>query len=264
MDNLNTDAHVRGTQDEVSLVDLTVILVKGWKLLLGVFSIIVLLSIAFAWWQPTKYTYASVYQMAIDSEKVQPEEGEADNSLEAPEAVLNLTRLDYMPNAIREISREKGFSLPYSVAIEQPEDTLLLVLRSEATPEQQADIERLHQRILQPLVAHQEEQYERKKGFFENKLNSLSESLERLRQAQDSTSGLVATYQAEQGEVSARIAGLGEGEIAQLAAPSERPSNIGSLLIVGIGIVVGAFLAVMAVFFHHFVKLVRKRLADTA
>lgn len=263
MNNLNTDAHVQGAQDEVSLVDLAVILVKGWKILLGVFSGIVLLSIAFAWWQPTKYTYASVYQMAIDSEKAQPEEGETDNSLEAPEAVLNLTRLDYMPNAIRELSKEKGGSLPYSVAIEQPKDTLLLVLRSEATPEQQAEVKRLHQRILQPLVAHQKEQYERKKGFFENKLKSLSENLERLRQDQNNTSGLVATFQAEQGEVSARIVGLGEGEIAQLAAPSERPSNIGSSLIIGVGAVVGALLAVMAVFLHHFVKLVRKRLEET-
>ncbi len=266
----NAASAMSATYDEVSLVDVAVILVRGWKVALFVFVGVLLASALVAWWLPTQHTYSSVYQMAEDTAKPQPElveeDEERERGLEASEGVLNKTRLYYQPQAIRGMLKQQGLSsLPFNVTLTQPEDTLLLVLKSEAAPGQRNNVKVLHQRILQAVAAHQNKQYERVHALFSKKVASLDESIEQLRSDDGANTGQVLVkYQEEQVKASNRLEGLQKGRIEQLASPSESATSLNPMLILVGGAMFGLLLAVMSVFVCHFIKLVAQRLKETA
>lgn len=263
----NAASAMSATHDEVSLVDVAVILVRGWKVALFVFVAVLLASALIAWWLPTQYTYSSVYQMAEDTAKPQSEDAEERaQGLEAPEGVLNKTRLYYQPQAIREMLEQQGLgSLPFNVTLTQPDDTLLLVLKSEAAPGQHNNVKVLHQRILQAVAAHQNKQYERVHALFSKKVASLDESIEQLRSDDGANTGQVLVkYQEEQVKASNRLEGLQKGRIEQLASPSESATSLNPMLILIGGAMFGLLLAMMSVFVCHFIKLVAQRLKETA
>jgi len=265
MNNAGVQASREGMQNEVSLVDLAVILVKKWKAFIAVFLTVLIASLLVAWWLPTKYEYSSVYQMARDTAKPQPADGDedVDKNLESADALINLTKLNYKPDAIRAVLKnEQKASLPFGVSISQPEETSLLVLNSRAESGKQAEVKRLHQEILQSLAAHQNAEYERKATFFNNKLDSLENNLARLNKSDQNVGDVISAYQNERGTLQARLEGLNKGEISRLAAQSGSPSSISSALIVSVGGVVGIILAIMAVFVMHFISAVRQRLRE--
>lgn len=265
MNNAGMQASREGMQDEVSLVDLTVILVKKWKAFIAVFLTVLIASLLVAWWLPTKYEYSSVYQMAGDTAKPQSfdDDEDIDKNLESADALINLTNLNYKPDAMRAVLKdEQKASLPFGVSINQPEETSLLILNSEAEPGHQGEVKRLHQKILQSLAAHQNAEYERKAAFFNNKLDSLENNLARLNESDQNVGDVISAYQNERGNLQARLEGLSKGEISRLAAQSGSPSSISPMLIVAVGTMVGIILAVMAVFIMHFISAVRQRLRE--
>ncbi|MEC9483936.1 MAG: hypothetical protein UMU75_11565 [Halomonas sp.] len=56
--------HTTPPSDEISLVDIAVLLVKRWKLMLVTFLVILLAAVAFALLRPASYAYTSLYAVA--------------------------------------------------------------------------------------------------------------------------------------------------------------------------------------------------------
>ncbi|WP_280570281.1 hypothetical protein [Chromohalobacter sp. 296-RDG] len=265
MNNEGMQASREGMQDEVSLVDLTVILVQRWKALIAVFLTVFIASLLVAWWLPTKYEYSSVYQMAGDTAKPQlaDDDADVDKNLESADALINLTKLNYKPDAMRAVLKdEQKTSLPFGVSISHPEDTSLVVLTSKTEPGHQGEVKRLHQTILQSLTAHQNAEYDRKAAFFNNKLDALENNLARLNQSDQDVGDVISAYQNERGSLQARLEGLSKGEVSRLAAQGGSPSSISPVLIVAVGAMVGIILSIMAVFIMHFISAVRQRLRE--
>lgn len=263
----NAASAMSATHDEVSLVDVAVILVRGWKVALFVFVAVLLASALIAWWLPTQYTYSSIYQMAEDTAKPQSEDAEERaQGLEAPEGVLNKTRLYYQPQAIREmLEQQGGESLPFDVTLTQPKNTLLLVLKSEAAPSQRSDVKVLHQRILQAVAAQQNKQYDRVHDLFSSKIANLEEGMEKLRTDGGANTGQVLVkYQEELVKATNRLQGLRKGRIGQLAAPSEQFTSLSPWLILVGGALLGMLFSIVSVFVCYFSKQISQRLRATA
>ena len=104
----------RYQDDEISLVDLAKILVKRWKALVIIFTVVVLAALAYALLTPRTYSYTSIYSVAEE------EPGEA---LEAPKAMVAKAQNLYLGPETRKLLESKGLErLPFEVKIKNPDE----------------------------------------------------------------------------------------------------------------------------------------------
>lgn len=242
--------HDASASDEVSLVDLAVLLVKRWKLLLTIFTLIALATLAFALLRPTSYTYTSLYAIA----ETLDEEGEL-SGLETPGAVKAKLTLSTLPAQISAYLDEKGWqSLPFNVDAQRLGDTRLIALTTEADSTQAGNVEALHRRVIEALVEDQEALYRRKRESLERRLSSIRQIMSSAGAAKE---GLVESA----GKIESELGALQAGRIEQIAVRSLRPQGIGTGLIVALGLVLALLLAVVGAFVAHFTTLIRESLA---
>lgn len=240
--------------DEVSLVDLTVLLVERWKIMLAIFLVVTLATTAYALTRPSIYSYTSLYHIA---EKYLPDE-ETLPGLEPPNAVLTQLQLLVIPSVTRAFLAEQGLeSMPFRVNVSQPsDDDQLIFLRSDATKAQAEHVEILHREILENIQSLQAARVERLRKSLEMRLASAEAAMatavgdDALRAARSII------------ELEPQLAGLEQGEVTQLAEGSLEPVGISKELIVALGVIIGAILAVIGVFVLHFASLVRRRLRE--
>ncbi|SDL68123.1 hypothetical protein SAMN05661010_02259 [Modicisalibacter muralis] len=233
--------------DEISLVQLAVILVKRWKVMLTVFLLIMLATIAFIVLRPASYTYTSVYAIA----EALNEEGEL-VGLEMQKAVLAKLDIMILPAQVRAYLNETGeSSLPFSLDTKLLENTLLISLTTQASPTQAGDVEALHRRIVEALANGQAALFERKRASLERRLSYTRNAM----RAVDVSGGvLVETAAAIERELDA----LQKGEVEQVAVRSLYPQGTDTGLIVALGVVLGLVFAIVGAFACHFVTLVRQ------
>lgn len=73
---------------------------------------------------------------------------------------------------------------------------------------------------------------------------------------------LIASYTERLAEIQQSLAQLSEGEVVQVAVQGLEQSGTGRSIIMGLALVLGSMLAVIAAFFSHFVALVRDSLLE--
>lgn len=236
--------------DEISLVDLAVLLVKRWKLMLAIFLLVMLAATAYALTRPTSYTYTSLYAMA----ETVDEEGEF-IGLETPQAVLTKLELMVIPAQTQAyLSERNGSSLPFGVKAKHLDGTHLISLSSQTDSAQADSVQALHQRILNAIAEEQTALLERKRAGLESRLEDFQNAM----RAAGVTSGILAE---PANVIETEIEGLHVGEIEQVALRSQSESaNI--KLIIALAAVLGAMLAVMGAFFAHFIAAVRHSLKE--
>lgn len=236
--------------DEVSLVDLAVLLVKRWKLMLVIFLLVMLAAVAYALTRPASYTFTSLYAMA----ETVNEEGEF-IGLETANAVL--TKLDIMvlPRQTQAYLSERDWSnLPFEVKTQHLGGTNLISLSSQADSPQADDIQALHQRILEAIAEEQTALLERKRAGLESRLDDFQNAM----RAAGVTSGILAE---PANAIETELEGLHAGEIEQVALRSQSEgANI--KLIMALAVVLGVMLAIMGAFISHFIAAVRRSLKE--
>ncbi|SHF81063.1 Chain length determinant protein [Modicisalibacter ilicicola DSM 19980] len=254
MNPQDTPAH-RYQDDEISLVDLAKILVKRWKALVVIFLVVVLAALAYALLTPRTYSYTSIYSVAEE------EPGEA---LESPNAMVAKARNLYLgPETRKLLENEALESLPFDVKIDNPEETLLVTLSSEANEADEKIVAELHEGILGRLQEGQQSLVERRKQAMQRQLESAQSALESAQQSESMGAAEVVAGTMERiAELEASFAELREGEISQTAVQSLNATGTSRSLILALGIVLGGMLAVIGAFFLQFVSLVRDSLKD--
>lgn len=241
--------HNTPTSDEISLVDLAVILVKRWKVLLAIFLLTMLATLAFILLRPASYTYTSVYAIAefLDEE-------DKSVGLEAPKAVLAKLDIMILPAQVRAYLNQAGLSsLPFSVDTKLLENTLLISLTTQASEAQASSVETLHRRIITALAEGQMSLFERTYEGLERRLSYIQAA---IRDVGVTGGVLIEAATAIERELDA----LQKGGIEQVASRSLQPQGIGTSLIMALGVVLGLAFAIMAAFICHFVMLVRQSL----
>ncbi len=237
--------------DEISLIDLAKLLVRRWKAMVGIFSVVVLMALAYALMQPSSYTYTSIYQVA---------ESGTGEPLETPAALVARTQNLYLGPATRELMAAEGVeSLGFDTRVSNPDDTEIVKLSSTA-PEVLAErVEAHHRLLLDRLEEGQQARVERHRQALERQLAGVENTLEH---SGEGASERIASTLSRKFELQAELEGLMAGETAQAAVQSLEQQGTSRALILALGVVLGGMLAVMGVFLLHFVSLVRQSLHE--
>jgi len=242
--------------DEISLVDLAVILIRRWKAMAVIFVVVVVLAVVFALMQTARYQYTSLYSVAeytnSNGQRV---------AIESPASVVAKTQNLYLGPETRKLLEKNDLaSLPFEVKATNPSDTLLLKLNSDATQDNQQLVATLHQNLIGRLQADQAELVDQRKASLRRQLASAKQALESAKESDSpSAAELVATYYSRVSDLEGQLNELREGEITQHAVQSLEPVGTSKKLIVAVGIVLGGMLAVMGAFFLEFIAMVYKK-----
>lgn len=243
--------------DEISLVDLAKVLIKRWKTLLFTFLLVVGGVIAYALLQERTYQYVSIYQVAERAAG----EGEL-AGLEGPNSVIAKINNLYLGPVTRELHDSEGLErLPFEVSAGNPTNTLLVRIGSEASERHAELVSQMHERLLERVIEGQQALYERSRERLEQQLAGTEQALSAAQES-GGQSQLVAIHLERITEMESRLAQLNEGHVVQVAVRSLEPTGTSRTLIVAIGLVLGAMLALMAAFFSHFASLVRASLSE--
>ncbi|WP_280540216.1 Wzz/FepE/Etk N-terminal domain-containing protein [Chromohalobacter sp. 11-W] len=247
--------------DEISLVDLAVILIRRWKAMAVIFVVVVALAVVFALMQAARYQYTSLYSVAeytnSNGQRV---------AIESPASVVAKTENLYLGPETRKLLEEKGLqSLPFKVEASNPSNTLLLQLSSDATQNNQKLVATLHQHVIDRLQEDQAELVESRKASLERQLDSAKQALESARQSSSpSAAELIATYYSRVSDLEGQLNELREGEITQHAVQSLEPTGSNKKLIIALGTVLGGMLAIMGAFLMQFIGLICQHMRRNA
>jgi uncharacterized protein involved in exopolysaccharide biosynthesis len=245
----------RQYEDEISLVDLATILVRRWKTMAAIFILVVAAALAYALLAPRAYTYSSIYNVAEQSPGA---------PLESPESLVAKAENLYLGPVTRQLLAETGLAaLPFDVEIDNPEQTLIVTLSSQANKSNEELVAKLHQEILERLQLGQENRVERRIESMQRQLANARQSLEAVRESSSlGAAEVTASLMGRIANLEASLEDMGHGEIGQVAIQSLEPAGTGRSLIVALGIVLGAILALIGAFIAQFVSLVRSSLKD--
>jgi uncharacterized protein involved in exopolysaccharide biosynthesis len=240
--------------DEISLIDLAKLLVRRWKAMAGIFTVVVLMALAYALMQAPAYTYTSIYQAA---------ELGTGEPLETPTALMARTQNLYLGPMTRELMGSEGVeSLGFETRVSNPDETRVIKLSSTA-PEVLAErVEAHHRKLLEQLSDGQQARVERHRQVLQRQLTGIESSLENSHG--EGSSERIASTLSRKFELQAELEGLMAGETAQAAVQSLEQQGTSRALILALGVVLGGMLAVMGVFLLHFVSLVRQSLHEDA
>ncbi|MGC3875410.1 Wzz/FepE/Etk N-terminal domain-containing protein, partial [Halomonas sp. GXIMD04776] len=217
MNQQNTPT-TRYQDDEISLVDLAKILVRRWKALVIIFVLVVLVALAYALLTPRAYSYTSIYSVA----EAMP--GEA---FEAPKAMVAKAQNLYLgPETRKLLESEELERLPFDVKIQNPDETLLVILSSEASQSDEKTVAKLHEGILVRLKEGQQSLVERRKEAMQRQIDSAKSTLEAAQKSESmGAAEVVAGTMQRIAELEASLADLSEGKISQTSVQSLDPTG---------------------------------------
>lgn len=258
-DSLDRDSQSSAEiRDDISLVDLAKIIVKRWKALLSLFSLLVTMAVFYAFMAPKVYEYTSLYSVAEQA----PTESNPRGHLEPPGSLANKAQSVYLTQSAKSLLSEEGEGeLPFQTSVSVPGDSLLVMLASEAKVSDIDLVEAVHEETLKRMQADQEVLLERRRQSLMTLLENAQQNLQEHRGSSDGNSDVAFRYVTLIAELEADLAMLENGELIQVAQQGLDPVSMSRSVIIGLGIVLGGILGVLGVFMLEFSSIVRKDLA---
>jgi capsular polysaccharide biosynthesis protein len=173
------EANERKYEDEVSLVDLALVLWEQKWVVTGVVILCTLLGIAYTFVKSDTYEYSTTIEIGTRLE------GDEARPIEPPGTVASKLERNYIPEAIRTYEQELianngGQQLSLGVHVTQPEDTSLVVLTSRATEQLGDYYIRLHSRVVDRIAEDHRRASELEQVRIENRLEEAELRLEEL------------------------------------------------------------------------------------
>lgn len=239
-------------QDEISLVDLATIFVRRIWLFIVLFALFVVGGVIFALTQDELYEYVSLYQIAEKS---------AGEPVEEPAKAMAVMQSQRLPELQAAYKVEHGERVPFGVSFANPENTSLVRISSESARDSSDDVKKFHSELLDYLKRRHEMQIANTRKKLETRIDSVTRTLETLKQTPDAGQALAGVMQ-KQVELEGELASLTSGELMVVGRESIERVAPNRKLIVVLATVVGFIFAFIAVFFAEFASLVRKALRE--
>ena len=130
-------------EDEISLIDLWLVLVRRKKLLIATFVVIVVIGLVLAFVIPKKYSYSTSIEIGsrVIEDRVQP--------IESPETLLAKIQESYIPFVQLQYRNENlDNEKIYTISARVPKSSQIIVLESKGGEEQEAIYKDLQQRVI--------------------------------------------------------------------------------------------------------------------
>lgn len=261
--------------DEISLIDLWLVLMKRKWMILGITALCVVLGAGYAWMQPVVYEYRTSIELARISK--------GSNSLELVSP--RDENFVLLKNVIIPAQRKSLFKEEESkprVEIEKQETDYSLMLKSAAEPQDADKVKKLHDAVAESLEEKQEPVLKKRIDIrvkplktraksLQDQIDTLEDQLQRLSARSHDLNSISSLIDAQQmGDIRRDIAQarvkLADAESAIetiqeasqptrtsfVAAESEEPVGTGKALIGALSLVLGLMLGVFAAFFTEF------------
>ncbi|WP_353981425.1 lipopolysaccharide biosynthesis protein [Salinicola endophyticus] len=243
--------------DDISPVDLMVILVRRRRVVMAVFVGMLIVLLLFLFFKKPVYQYTSSYEMA----GYVNQSGEL-LSLESPNSVLAKAKNIYLMEGVRRFLENQGLKkLPFTLTVYNPKDTLLLNVESKATADQKGLVSGLHDLILNRLGEDQKRLVGKYRKTLSQQLEDVEKALAAAQKSESQNANeLVADYFTRASELRSKIEGLEEGGVNQIAFRSLEKVDTSRFLMIALGVPFVAILAMLIGFLTEFSAVVKRRL----
>lgn len=208
-----------GQEDEISLIDLWLILVKRRVLIAAIILCAVLLGIAWAWYKPANYQYTTTIE--IGKTVVTTNNGPESRLAEAPDTVLAKLTNGYIPKVLnRYVAKHGGQLNRYKVSATIPKDSNVIVLKSMGRAQDGAVYDGIHNSIVASLAADEDQELSTTRKQLNTLLNKAGIELQYLKNPSAMTNG--------QGDLEAKVGEL-KSKLAEVNDPQLRAVPISKL-----------------------------------
>lgn len=244
--------------DEISLVDLATTFIRRRNVFFVVFGGVVVIALLYVFLlvgEVREYTTLIQLGEAKQKDRMEP--------IQAPETVLATISNRWYPELLATHAEVEGEKLPFEVKSSNPEDTALVKLTTEGSPERQDQIKRIHQQLVDQILQRQAELFSRQKSALEQRLASVNDYLEQL-SGQEAAGEAAAQAIQNRVDLEAQLESLQPAESLVVARPSVDETGTSKALILALAIVLGGMLGIFAAFMAEFASHVRKAMKENA
>lgn len=237
--------------DEISLVDLAITFIRRRRVFYVAFLVTTLAGLAYALLLvPDKYEYVSLVQLA---------EVDSGETVEEPATTIATLENRWFPEIQATYRETEDKKLPFEVSFSNPEDTGLIRMASEASPENAELVKETHEKLIGQVKELQQVLIAREKKNLESRIEAIDWALESLQGGEDTGSAIAEAYQ-KKVELEGKLEGLSPGETLIASRESAEHKGTSRGLIVVLTAVLGGMMGVFLVFFSQFVALVREQI----
>lgn len=238
--------------DELGMVDLAAIFVRRLRVFYVVFGAVILLAILYAVFLVGEVKeYRTLVQLAEDNHE----------PLKSPSVVIASIDNRWYPEIEAVYAEAEGKRLPIKISASNPEDTNLIKLSTEASPELVDEIMNAHRQLIDQIVQHQSELLSRQKRALEQRMSSINETLEQLIRQEVAGEAMAVAIQ-ERVDLEARLDSLRPAEILIVAREGLEAKGTSKKLIFALAIVLGLVLGIFSAFMAEFIEHVRRALRE--
>ncbi len=242
--------------DEISLVDLALVLVRRKIIVITVLGLFIALGVAAALFLPQKHDYRSSIEIGT-----QLINGEM-KPIESPSSLLAKIDYNFIPQTLYQYRQKNPEDeTAYEIKANNPKDSYVIALNMSATEDKSELVHGFIKSITQGIMQEHDELFNTLKNTLElqlaqttNRLNSMGNSSENLAE-KTSLQDKIDSYLSQ-------LANLRGSKVISEPMKSQKPSGTSRKLIVIIAAFAGLFIGIFSAFFIEFASKVREKKAE--
>lgn len=243
--------------DEISLVDLAMILIKRKLMIAIIFTIIFALGVTMALSTPRIYTFSTTIEIGsqIINGSIQP--------FESPQALLAKLQYSYIPQVLIEHKQSSSDNkAKYQIKASVPKGGNIILLETKGTNDQEDILKALLQTVSQKAIQDHDRIFTSVKSDLKARLKQAETNLKSIKSDDEKE---IAINQSLIERLSSKLTNLRNTREVLPPIISIDPTGGSRKIIVVISAFAGLFLGVFAAFFAEFLSKVKQRItADKA
>ncbi|MCM0612625.1 hypothetical protein KFJ24_09120 [Marinobacter sediminum] len=235
-------------RNDISLVELTIIVVRWKALFFSVFIVIFCAAGLYAFLSPAKQEFVGLYQLAKAGEG---------QYLNDPEAVVSRANSVWVPGLASE-NENKRQSLPDIVAT-NPEATGLIQLRTVARVGDENLVLTLHRQLLTRLDGWQSKLFQDYSSQIERRIDRMASLIDQIQGGKDTGEALAALLE-KKIQLEHELDKAQKGEVLSEVSIGKGQASASMQIIILVGLLLAFILGLMSAFVAEFIKVVRNRM----
>lgn len=238
--------------DEISLVDIAAIFVRRIKVFCIVLILVLLGGVGYAFTLEARYEFTSMVKIGELSDQ---------KYVESPSVTIASLENRWEPVEVKRYLDDTGSGLPFRTQFSNKSGTGLIVLASEATPEDAPVVEQVHKNLIDQVKENQGKLLEQKKRSLEQRIDAIDDVLDQLRQSSGAGQA-IADALARKSDLMNDLESLSSPEAIVIARQGTARIGPAPKLVILSALFLGAVLGVFSAFLAEFASRVRARLED--
>lgn len=244
-------------EDEISVVDIALVLYRHKVLMLGIFILCVAAAAGYSLSKARTYEYATAISIGVTDDN---------KPIESPEMVKNRLDSAYIPKALRAVAIERGVDLDrvgYKIDTAIPKNTDFVVISIKAVESDAEEAKQILNNLVAMVVELHSKEIERRAGLLKQQIADIEPLLSQKATGVETDVKLqrLARMDEEMLRLNNKLRHL-QGSSQQFEPTrSTKPVGASKRLVVALGALLGLLLAIFAAFIAEFTVKFRRELA---